>query len=88
MALVVLLRKPPEHGSIVHIRFRAAAPVEEKEIAVTVNGDLPFKITQPAVGFSSASFRSLFSPMRKYFDASSMVSVLRQAALRLSLFPQ
>ena len=40
MALVVLLRKPPEHGSIVHIRFRATVPVEEKEIAVTVNGDL------------------------------------------------
>ena len=40
MALVVLLRKPPEHGRIVHIRFRAAVPVEEKEIAVTVNGDL------------------------------------------------
>ena len=39
MALVVLFRKPPEHGSIVHIRFRAAVPVEEKEIAVTVNGD-------------------------------------------------
>ena len=38
MALVVLLRKPPEHGSIVHIRFRATVPVEEKEIAVTVNG--------------------------------------------------
>ena len=38
MALVVLLRKPPEHGRIVHIRFRAAVPVEEKEIAVTVNG--------------------------------------------------
>ena len=38
MALVVLLRKPPEHGSIVHIRFRAAVPVEEKEIAVPVNG--------------------------------------------------
>ena len=37
MALVVLLRKPPEHGSIVHIRFRAAVPVEEKEIAVPVN---------------------------------------------------
>ena len=40
MALVVLLCKPPEHGSIVHIRFRAAVPVEEKEIVVTVNGDL------------------------------------------------
>ena len=40
MALVVLLRKPPEHGSIVHIRFRATVPVEEKEIAVPVNGDL------------------------------------------------
>ncbi len=40
MALVVLLRKPPEHGRIVHIRFRAAVPVEEKEIAVTVNGGL------------------------------------------------
>ena len=38
MALVVLFRKPPEHGSIVHIRFRATVPVEEKEIAVTVNG--------------------------------------------------
>ncbi len=40
MALVVLLRKPPEHGSVVRIRFRATVPVEEKEIAVTVNGDL------------------------------------------------
>lgn len=37
MALVVLLRKPPEHGRVVHIRFRATVPVEEKEIAVTVN---------------------------------------------------
>ena len=36
---------------------------------------LPFRITQPAVGFSSASRRSLFSPIRKYLDASSMVSV-------------
>ena len=36
---------------------------------------LPFKITQPAVGFSSASRRSLFSPIRKYLDASPMVSV-------------
>ncbi len=40
MALVILLCKPPEHGSIAHICFRAAVPVEEKEIAVTVNGDL------------------------------------------------
>ena len=40
MALVVLLRKPPEHGRVVHICFRAAVPVEEKEMAVTVNGDL------------------------------------------------
>ena len=39
MALVVLLRKPPEHGRVVHICFRAAVPVEEKEIAVTVNRD-------------------------------------------------
>ena len=36
---------------------------------------LPFKITQPADGFSSASRRSLFSPMRKYFDASSTARV-------------
>ena len=36
---------------------------------------LPFRITHPAVGFSSASRRSLFSPIRKYLDASSMVSV-------------
>ncbi len=36
MALVVLLRKPPEHGSIVHIRFRAAVPVEEKGLGVRV----------------------------------------------------
>ncbi len=34
MALVVLLRKPPEHGSIVRIRFRAAVPVEEKEARI------------------------------------------------------
>ena len=40
MALVALLRKPPKHGSIIHIRFRAAVPTPEKEIAVTVNHDL------------------------------------------------
>ena len=40
MALVIFLCKPPKHGSIVHIRFRVAVPVEEKEIAVTVNRDL------------------------------------------------
>ena len=33
MALVVLLRKSPKHGSIVHIRFRATVLVEEKEIS-------------------------------------------------------
>ena len=31
---------------------------------------LPFRITQPVVGGSSASRRSLFSPIRKYLDAS------------------
>ena len=36
---------------------------------------LPFIITQPAVGFSSASLRSLFSPIRKYSDTSSIASV-------------
>ena len=36
---------------------------------------LPFIITHPAAVFSSASFRSLFSPIRKYLDASSMVRV-------------
>ena len=36
MALVVLLRKPPKHGSVVHIRFRAAVPVEEKGLGVRV----------------------------------------------------
>ena len=35
----------------------------------------PFTITQPASRFSSASFRNFFSPIRKYFDASSIVSV-------------
>ena len=39
MALVVLLRKPPEHIIIACRRFRATVPVEEKEIAVTVNRD-------------------------------------------------
>ena len=51
MALVVLLRKPPEHGSIIYIRFRATVPIEEKEITVTVNGDL---LRSPAV-FSTVS---------------------------------
>ena len=37
MVLVVLLRKPPKHVSIVHIRLRATVPAPEKEIAVTVN---------------------------------------------------
>ena len=35
----------------------------------------PFIISQLASGFSSASFRSFFSPIRKYLAASSMVSV-------------
>ncbi len=35
----------------------------------------PFTITQPASRFSSASLRNFFSPIRKYFDASSIVSV-------------
>ena len=38
MAFVILLCKPPEHISIVYICFRIAVPVEEKEIAVPVNG--------------------------------------------------
>ena len=45
-----------------------------KLIALNLN-TLPFNITQFAVGFSSTNFRSLFSPMRKYFAASSMVRV-------------
>ena len=36
---------------------------------------LPFIITHPAAGFSLANLRSLFSPIRKYLDASSMVRV-------------
>ena len=32
MALVVFLYKPPEHGSIVRIRFQAAILVEEKKM--------------------------------------------------------
>ena len=35
----------------------------------------PLTITQPASRFSSASLRNFFSPIRKYFDASSIVSV-------------
>ena len=35
----------------------------------------PLIMTQPASIFSSASLRNFFSPIRKYFDASSIVSV-------------
>lgn len=34
----------------------------------------PFIMNQSASGFSSTSLRSFFSPIRKYFDASSKVS--------------
>ena len=36
---------------------------------------LPFIMSQPASLFSSANRLNLFSPIRKYFDASSMVRV-------------
>ena len=36
---------------------------------------LPFIMSQPASMFSSAKRLNLFSPIRKYFDASSMVRV-------------
>ena len=40
MVLVVLLRKPQEHIIIVCRHFQVTVPVEVKEIAITVNGDL------------------------------------------------
>lgn len=67
MALVALLYEPLEHGSIIHIRFRAFVPFSEKEIAVTSMAicfaPLRFSNTRPSASYTFSLIEICLIPL-------------------------